>query len=1044
MNFKIYYIGILLLLIGTDVFAQVVEIKGRVLRSVDRKPVAQAQVSAGASEKSVITDEKGEFTLEVTNRNTQIKVERDGYVDKTVFLGKRDKIDIYLLPVNLVRHATNTDLPAGRIASEEKTGSTVTINKKDLNLANDVPDESLHGMIAGLQVKSKGGMPGEGAFVNMRGIRSLYTSSTPLIVVDGMPYLPDVTESQVINGYSRNMFMPVHLKDVENISLVKGNDAAMYGSLGANGVILINTEKATDLETKVEFHTVEGAGWVNKRIPMMDAVGFKNYIGDIGETATSDLESLVNKFPFLKDDPDYHYNYVYNNNTRWQDEIYTPAITSENVLKVKGGDAIANYALSVGYFYNRGVIENTKLSKYFTRLNANMKITPKLNMFASVGFTYSDNKLMEQGMAYSTNPLLTALYKSPLFDVYEKDQYGNQLGRFSKIEYGENNPVADAIGISNPVAIVNDLEATSSAYDVLVNAGLNYQMNSKIAFNALVGVYYNYNRENIFIPGKTSQAIAPLLDGIAKNTVRSGIAEGYNLYFNANGTYSDVFNDVHGLDVALGYQLITTNREYDYGTGINTSSDFYKTLGSATGMYGKNFDGYIDVYNWMNIYAKAAYNFKKQLFLSAGVTADAASSTGTKSNLFVFLPSANIAWNMKNSSFLRDASGVDQLTVRAEYAQLANSRFSSSFSRYQYKSKLYRDQTGIVRSNIPNSRLKPEINHNYNVGVDFATLGRKLSVSVDVFQERTKNMLNQKELASAYGFGYVYDNAGEIKSRGIEVAAQAQLVNRGGFEWVVGGNIAAFKSEVVSLGGVDEKVIEFADGTTLVNRVGETPYAFYGVKAEKVFASQAEADEAAILSHNGVRFNAGDVKFQDVNTDHMIDDKDRRILGSATPDFYGGFYTSFRYKGIGLMANFTYSYGNKIYNTVRRTTESLSDYRNQSEVAVRRWTFDGQQTDVPRAAYGDPMGNARFSDRWVEDGSYLRLKYITLSYDFPGSVGFFKQAQIYVTGENLFTATKYLGLDPEFSYTYEPALQGIDMGKAPLARSVRLGVKLNF
>lgn len=1044
MNFKIFCIGILLLMIGTGAFAQETELKGRVLNSVDRKPVAQAQISSAAAEKSVISDEKGEFTIKLSKQSTEIKVERNGFVTKSVFLGNRSNIEIFLMPMHAVRYSEIVDLPGGRIPASQKTGTTVTMNKKDLNLSNDTPDESLHGMIAGLQVKSKSGMPGEGAFVNMRGVRSLFSSTTPLIVVDGMPYLPDVTESDVINGYSRNIFMPVHLKDVENISLVKGNDAAMYGSLGSNGVILINTEKATDLETKVEFHTVEGIGWMNKRIPMLGAVGFKNYIGDVGETATSDLESLVGKFPFLKDDPGYHYNYVYNNDTKWQEEIYTPGITSENVLKVKGGDAIANYALSVGYLYNKGVIENTNLSKYFTRLNANMKITPKLGMFASVGFTYSDSKLMEQGMAYATNPLLTALHKSPLFGVYEKDQFGRQLGRFSKIEYGENNPAADAIGVSNPAAVLNDLEATSSAYDILVNAGLNYQMTSKLTFNALVGVYYNYNRENIFIPGKTSQAIAPLLDGIAKNTVRSGIGEGYNLYFNANGSYSDVFNDVHGLDATLGYQLITTNREYDYGTGINTSSDFYKTLGSVTGAYGKNFGGYIDIYNWMNIYAKAAYNFKKQLYASVGLAADASSSTGTNSDRFIFLPSASVAWDMKNSSFLADVSLVDQLTLRAEYAQLANSHYSSSFSRYQYNSKLYRDQTGIVRSNIPNSQLKPEINHNYNVGIDFATLGRKLNISVDLFQERTKDMLNQKSLASAYGFGYVYDNAGEIKTNGLEISAQAQLINRNGFEWVVGGNIAAYKSEVVSLGGVNEKVIEFSDGTMLINRVGETPYAFYGVKTEKVFASQAEADEAALKSHNGTRFNAGDMKYQDVDGNHMIDAKDRQILGSAAPDFFGGFYTSFRYKGVGLMANFTYSSGNDIYNAVRRSTESLAGYENQSEIASRRWTFDGQNTDVPRAMFGDPMGNARFSDRWIEDGSYVRLKYITLSYDFPGSVGFFKQAQIYVTGENLFTATKYLGLDPEFSYSYEPALQGIDMGKAPLARSVKLGVKLNF
>lgn len=1043
MNFKIFFLGIMLVLLSTVLSAQE-KLKGKVLSSVDKSPVSQAQISSPSAAQSVITDENGEFTIEMTTIYDELTVERSGFVTKSVYVGKKHELTIWLTPAGLIYYNAEIDLPAGAVNSVKHTGSSVMLNKRDLNLANNTPDESLHGMMAGLRVLNKGGMPGEGNYVNLRGIRSLNSTNAPLIVVDGMPYLPDMDVSSIISGFSRNIFTPVNLKEVENITLVKGAEAFQYGSLGSNGVILINSEKASDLETKVEFHTVEGVRWMNKRIPLLSNVEFTNYIGDIGETRFSDQQALVEQFPFLKDDDNFHYNYVFDHNTDWQEEIYTRALTSENILKVKGGDAIANYALSVGYQYNKGVEEKTDMSKFFTRLNANMEITKKLKMFASVGFSYSNYNLMEQGMVKETNPLLAALYKSPLFGVYETDQHGVEMDRFSKIDYDGTNPEGDIIGISNPKALVSDVEAQAKAYDVLLNAGARYNINSTLSLNALVGVYYNYDRQNIFIPGKTSQAIARLTDGVGENTVRSGNHEGYNVYVNANAAYQNVFGHVHGVEAMLGYQMLMDNRETDISQGINTASDFYKTLGNTSEGFGRDITGKVHKWNWMNMYARVGYNYKQQLYVNASVTADGASSTGDNSDRFAILPAANVAWKIGNASFLRNSGVFEDLTIRGEYAQLANSRFPNHYAGYYYNSQMLSTMTGIVRGNIPNSKLKSEVVHSYTAGLDIATRGHKFFVSADYYREETHDLLNQQNLGAVYGFGYVYNNAGKIRNEGVEVSLQAQLLNWNGFQWYVGGNITTLKSKIINLGGTDEEILSYSDGTTLIQRVGETPYSFYGVESDGIFCSQAEADAAAVSSHTGRRFNAGDVRFRDVDGNQLIDDRDRKVLGKALPDFYGGFYTSLHYKGFGVMAQFTYSYGNDIYNAVRRNMESLSGFENQSAVASRRWTFDGQQTDMPKAQYGDPMGNSRFSDRWIEDGSYLKLKNITLSYDLQRKLGFIQQAQIYLTGENLFTATKYLGLDPEFSYSYANDIQGIDMGKVPLGRSIRLGIKLNF
>lgn len=1020
---KILYI-LFFLFAALALQAQENTIQGKVRDAHTKAPLANVTVSSPGLTASVQTDSAGRFSLRVNHPDALLKCYLSGYFPAELHLNGRRMAEVGLVPRSAIRYV--------RTDARPEVDNVSDLNRKDLNMSYSSPGEAISGRVAGLQALQSSGMPGEGVFLQYRALRSFVGNNAPLIVVDGMPYLPDMNESPVITAYSPDAFMPLNLKEIENISFAKGHDVAQYGSLASNGVIFIQTERATDMETKVEIQTVNGISWMDKRMPLMNPKEFKNYIGDVGATLYTDANELTETFPFLKDDPAYHYNYIYDNNTNWQEQVFTPSFFTENIFKIKGGDAVANYALSVGYLRNNGLVDKTSMDKYYTRLNANMAITPRLRMFASAGFTYNDNRIMEQGLVPQSNPVLAALLRSPLLSIYEKNSKGQFLPRFDGVH--------QFTSFSNPSAILSDVDATSKAYNVLVNAGLNYDLTPALSLSALAGIYYNYNSENLFIPGKDYEAIAPA----GTNTVRAGIGESFNVYFNAAGRYARTFSYAHFFSAQLGFQMMTTTQEFDKGQGLNTQSDFFRTLGDVNANFGRSVSGWQNRWNWMNFYARAEYSYKG--LLTAGVTAtlDGSSSVGEGQGFFKVYPGAYLGYNLKNHSFLQDVAAIDRFALKGGYAVTANSRYSSQLGKYIYRNKRFRTISGSVRDGIPNSQLRPEKNVLINAGLDLSFWSNRLVVSGEVYQEETRDMLFDSRAASLFGFGVLYGNAGKIRNRGFEISFQASAVRTSGFEWVVGGNIASYRSELLSLGGESQRIQAMADGSALISRVGDAPYQFYGHRAEKVITDEAEAVRLDMRSFNGDRFNPGDVLFHDADHDGHITGDDRVAIGRPTPDFYGSFYTVIRYKKLSLSADFAYSYGNDAYNAVRRLSESPSDFGNKSRAVLARWSSEGQVTDMPKAEYGDPMENNRFSSRWIEDASFLKLKDVTLSWELSGNLGFFKNIQLWVSGQNLCTFSRYLGFDPEFASSYNPAYAGFDVGKVPASKAVRLGIKLNF
>ncbi|MDR0989422.1 MAG: SusC/RagA family TonB-linked outer membrane protein [Prevotellaceae bacterium] len=1034
---------ILLSLLVTNAYGQESrKVSGKILSSLNT-PIQDAIVSAKGAE-NVTSDSDGSFQIELKAGVDHLSVWASGYYTVNEDVDGRSNVIILMIPENQYKYNQTLVLPFRTEESIDGSGTATNIAKKDFVLGRQKIGQALNAQVAGLRVTPISGMPGEGSYMNLRGIRSLTSTNAPLIVLNGVPYMPDSHESQLLMGLSRDQLQAYNINDIQNITVLKGADASIYGSMGANGVIMIETDgtASDDLETKISYYGVYGTSWNSKRMPLLEGMGYKSYLSDIGMSYFGNMESFFVDFPFLQN-PNGKYGYLYNNTTDWQDEIYKNGFMTENLFRVEGGDNIAKYDLSVGYALDKGVLNNTQMQRYHTLLNTNVLISKQFEMFATVGLAYMNGHFQEQGMSYETNPILASYMRSPLLSPYKKDSDGKLLQEYSSYYYGNSTNMDFAV--SNPLAIVNTLDAHNKQYDVNLRAGLTYRPMQNLSFTGTVGLFYNYNGETLFIPGVDGSGILPIIDryGRANNSVKNGVAETMNLYLNLNGSYQKQFGTKHLMNVLAGWQLMTTRNEYDGGMGRNTPNDFYQTLGNTESI-GRRFFGYLEKWNWMNFYAHGDYTYNDVVKASVNLAVDGASSTGVDAARFYAYPSVGVTGMLKNW-LLPNSTWVNRLDVRGEYSLTGNSRFSSNLAKYYYTSAPYQEVSGIVRAGIPNTKLKPEQSSQINLGLDLSALRNRISLSLDYYNTTTRDVIFAMNTPAVFGSSLYFDNSGKTVNQGIELALQASLLRFRNFEWIVGGNIAKNNSKISAIEGVDEVITSFSDGSKLISKVGNTMSEFYGYQAAGVFSTQAEANAANLKTRGGLKYAAGDVHFVDQNKDNIIDENDRVALGKTSPDFFGGFYTNFRYKGFSLAAEFAYSKGNKAYNAVRRALESVSTFGNQSIAVVNRWSLEGQHTDMPRAQWGDPLDNNAFSSRWIEDASFVRMRNVTLSYNFDKKfLNFFRSGTVYVTGENLLTWTKYLGMDPELAYSYSDTMQGFDYAKLVQPKAVKLGINLKF
>ena len=1026
-------------------------IKSKVVNT-DNSPVKGAIISVINEKGTTLSDENGTFEISTETGSALINIKAQGFYEQMIPAKKLGKVAaVILIPESDPLYNGRVVTPYSDQGRDSKLTTTVGIEKKDFSTKQSV-GAALRDAVPGLQIIEKSGMPGEGTYLNIRGIHSLVAENNPLIVINGTPYLTNQDASNIITSYSRDFLFGYSPRDIKSITVLKGADAAYYGSLGSNGVIEIETENPSsdNLNTRISFSGQYGMNFAKKTMPVLDASQYKTYLKDIGMTRYSSMSSLTNDYPFLLNSDNYVGSYLFNENTNWMDEIKKNGFTTENIFRVEGGDEIAKYNISFGYTGNKGTLKNTGSDRYHTMISSDVLVSRKVDIFANVGLAYQTSNLMPTGMTMETNPYLSAYYAMPLISPYQKQTDGTLLSRFATYN-GWNTSSIPAYAydnVSNPLAIVETVEAKDKIYDANARVGINYKWNRYLTLTGTANLYYNYTEEKMFVPGVTDHAIIPQVYGTGENMVANGVIRQIINQFAIQAKYNRTLNKVHELNGLATLRYLNKNIEYDFARGYNTASDYYKTLDQTVNEK-DNFGSNVK-WKYMGLALHADYIYKRLLKANVGVTLDGTSVTGSDASLMGAFPSAGLTMMLHNMKSMPE--WINQLNVSVEGSMTGNSRFSSNYGKNYYVSQNMFNIGAIVRSNVPNTKLSWEKNRQLDFGVDASFFGRRLDLGVNLFTSKAYDLLVRSDISSVFGSYDFYDNKAEVNGKGVEFSLRAKVLDTKDFGVIIGANGAVVKNTLNKIGDADEQIISYTtygdDDAQTILRVGETPYEFYGYETKGIYSTSAEAataynGTAALKDRAGQEYQAGDVWFVDQNGDGIINDKDKVCLGNARPKLFGGVNLSLRYKEFTLDADFAYSIGNKAYNATRRQLESMSTFYNQSTAVLNRWQVEGQVATLPRANYGDPLSNNAFSDRWIEDAGYFKCRSLKLAYNFQ-KLWFLRSGSLWIAGENLFALTKYLGADPEFAYSYDESLRGFDYAKMSLPRTVKIGFNLNF
>lgn len=1015
-------------------------------------PVEGAIVSIIGDSTSVLSDERGQFTLSSASADALISIKAQGYYEKTLPLkllrnkSGQQSFSITLTPENERLYNGQTATPYRSLSAGIKSTTTTSIETKDFTDKLSLGAATRDGLV-GMQVIEKSGMPDEGAYINVRGIHSFVADNSPLIVINGIPYMGNTDISGVINGYSRDMLFGYSPRDIRSITVLKGADAAFYGSLGSNGVVLIETQQATsdNLDTRISFSGQYGINFKGSSLPVLNSTQYRSYMADLGMTAYPSMATLTNDYPFLQNGTNM-YSHLFNEDTDWQKDIHRQSFVTENIFRVEGGDEIAKYNISFGYTANNGTLRNTNSQRYHTLISSDVMVSRKVDITTNVSLAYVTSDLQNTGMQMQTNPLLAAYHSMPLINAHAKQDDGSVLSRFARYDAWNVSaiPTLPYDNVSNAMAIVETVEGGDKIYDANAGVALHYKWNDFLRLSALVNLYYNYTEETMFVPGMTDHAIMPQVFGTGINKVAEGVIRQSVNTYQLQGQYDRTFNKIHEFSGLALARIMTRNIETDISEGYNTANDFYKTLDNTSAekfTTGNNVE-----WNYMGFVLHGDYTYNRLLRGTLGLSVDGTSVTGTDAARFGFFPSGGITFMAANTGAL--PTWLSLLNVSLEASLSGNSRFSSNYGKNYYQSGNLFDIGSINRSNVPNGKLSWEKKRQLDLGFDLALFDGRYSLGANVFVNESYDLLLNSDISAVFGSPLFYDNKGKISGKGLELSFRANPIHTRDFDFILSANLATVKSKIKSLGGDQQLFVKYTgyngDDAQLIMALDQSPYEFYGYETRGVFSTTAEAQAANLRNSGGDLYQAGDVIFVDQNGDGVINEADKVSLGSNQPKAYGGINLSVRYRHLVLDANFGYTLGAKLYNATRREVESMEKFYNQSTAVLNRWQVEGQQASLPRANYGDPMGNNLFSDRWIENGDYLKLRSLRLTYNFEKLFDFVRSGSVFIAAENLFTATKYLGSDPEFAYSYDERLRGFDYAKVALPVTAKIGFNLNF
>ena len=1045
-----------------------INVQGIVVDDATKQPLAGVRVQVLNDMRYVsMTDDEGKFTLKVPTFATFLFVQTPQYLSQQVAIIAGDEKQV--VRINMLSNA---------FSPMYEDGTTITATNSFISNGNGLSiDEEMTGKLGGdIRMNMHSGNLEQGAAMFIRGISSINANAQPLIIVDGVEL--DMQQSRVSlhQGDIFNMLSSISPEDIHKVTVLK-NATALYGARGSNGVILIETKRGHSMATRIDAKL--GVGWTfTPSYPkMMNAAQYRNYaveqlgtIAEVKDRIGSSTNAL--QFNFLNDAKDGYYYNTYHNDTDWSDYVYRTALTHNYSINVQGGDDIGMYNLSVAYIQTMKNVRSTSFDRINVRFNTDISLLYNFHTKFDMSFSRTNTNLFDEGVPADlnagtiTSPAFLSLIKSPLLNPY---QYNKNINDFTSLLSDADDLYSTLndgnYSLANPLALMTNGagERKNRDENTFFNVTITptYELSKEWKITSHFSYYLNrnsqaYYRPNIGLPSFAIENLGTVYSKTAsifskETNVLSNTHVDWNKKIGAHdiaatGGFRYNYFSFDNSDIATQY---STKLEDDKNPKLATGNDVYSTVQGAD-----------DVWKNMQWYLSGDYNYMNKYFATVSVLAEANSRFGSNADggvklagvKWAIFPSVQLGWVLTNENWFPKTAGINYLRLNVGYDMSGNDGISNYAARTSFNTVRYNyTEIGMQLTNVGNEEIKWETTSKLNVGLQGYFLHNRLGASVNYFIHNTKDLLTLKTFDNPIGgINNYWTNDGEMSNTGFEVGINGKpIVTR---DWLleIGATVGHYKNKVKALAnGNYTSSIYGTDNilTAVDNPVG----VFYGYKTNGVFATSADAAAVGlyIVDETGAKqyFSAGDVIFQDVNHDGCIDEADKVVIGDPNPDIYGNIFLNLNWKRFTLGVNFNYSLGNDVYNYQRSILNSGATLYNQQVAEIGHWRYEGQQTDLPRVNYGDPMGNNRFSDRWIEDGSYLRLKSAMLTYQVPipeSWQSWLQGISVWAEGRNLLTLTKYTGSDPEFSLSNHQLYQGIDAGTLAQGRIFSMGVKINL
>ena len=999
-------------------------ITGRITDARTGEPLIGATlVPKSSNELGAVTNIDGQFTL-----TTRVKLPLTLDVQ---FIGYRSQeVDVYdgaeSVDIELVENTNRLNevvvVGYGTQKRTQLTGSVVTV-KADIFETSQAAtlDGALSGQVAGLNVTASSGQPGADSQLRIRGGNSVNASNEPLYVIDGFIYFKDASNSSTgLGGFASglNPLATINPNDIESVEVLKDVSAtAIYGSRGANGVILITTKqgKAGAKRAHISYTYNIGVSNISKKLDLLNASEWaqfqKDYFSNKGGYTDAEIAAL-------------------GGGTDWQDAVLRTAIGQSHELSITGAGDKSRYAFSANYTDQDGIVLNTGFQRYNFHTNLEWELREGLRF--GVNATYGRSK--QQGLTtteeqvfnsspYSagiTNSFVYALLMPPVISVYNADGSYNFTNPYEYAYFAIGDHAA------NPVYDLKESVAENINNYLLSNVWASYRIGD-LTLKASVGLSSEKLTQNYFSGAYTSLGLATQGIGGTGNRQTDIWQQEYT------ATYAKDINDHHYIDALVGFTRQTSTSTYSNIRTNHYTNESLKqyNLGDGSGTYTPQTG--ISESTLNSLIARVNYTLLNRYNATATLRADN-SSRFSKDYRWGWFPSLGLSWNVDKEGFLANVKSFDYLKVRLSGGIVGNQEIPDYAFTTSYATGSYAGSSSYSKENASNDHLKWETTASYNLGFDLGLLKNRLNIVFDAYYKKTSDLLLLVPVGFASGVTSQLQNVGNVVNKGVELSVNATLLQRRKLQWTVSANAAYNKNEITDMGTTND-VILGSDKQQILRR-GESLGAFYGLQFAGIV--QQGEDVSKLPSVNGQIPKPGDLKFADTDGNGRIDGNDRVILGSTQPKIVYGFSSQFSYRGFDVSASFSGSYGNKVYNALERRLEQTGDSYNVLTTVLDSWTpANGSQT-LPLATNARPF--SYIDSRYVQNASYLKLRNLTVGYHLK--IKELKKLKIegirlYATASNLFTITPYKGYDPEVS-------SGTDSGVYPASRTFTFGVNISL